>query len=129
MDGILNGLPHMFVYLDDILIASPCSQSHQKHVAEVLSILQNNGLVINAAKCLFRATAVDFLGHRVSSTGITPLADRVAAIQSFPQPSTIKELQSFLGLVTFYRRFVPTAAKLLLPLTAALGGSRPALAQ
>jgi hypothetical protein len=103
MDGVLNGLPHVFVYLDDILIASPCLQSHQRHVAEVLHILQNNGLVINTAKCIFGAAAVDFLGHRVSSTGISPLADRVAAIQSFPQPTTIKELQSFLGLVNFYR--------------------------
>jgi hypothetical protein len=107
MDRCLNGLPHIFVYLYDILIASPCMQSHKQHVAEVLNILQNNGLVINTAKCIFGVAAVDFLGHRVSSTGIKPLADRVVAIQAFPQPNTIKELQSFLGLVNFYRCFVP----------------------
>jgi hypothetical protein len=51
MDSILNGLPFVFVYLDDILIASPCLESHRSHIAEVLRILQQNGLVINANKC------------------------------------------------------------------------------
>jgi Reverse transcriptase (RNA-dependent DNA polymerase) len=101
MDSILNGLPYVFVYLDDILIASPCLKSHRRHVAEVLRILQHNGLVINAAKCVFGATSVEFLGHLVTASGISPLADRVAAIRRFPRPNTIKELQAFLGLVNF----------------------------
>jgi transposase InsO family protein len=122
MDSILNGLPFVFVYLDDILIASPCLESHRCHVAEVLRILQHNGLVINAAKCVIGASSVEFLGHLVTASGISPLADRVAAIRRFPWPNTIKELQAFLGLVNFYRRFVRSAARLLLPLTAALAG-------
>jgi Reverse transcriptase (RNA-dependent DNA polymerase) len=68
MDSILNGLPYVFVYLDDILIASPCLESHRRHVAEVLRILQHNGLVINAAKCMFGATSVEFLGHLVTAS-------------------------------------------------------------
>jgi cleavage and polyadenylation specificity factor subunit 1 len=123
MDSILNGLPFVFVYLDDILIASPCLESHRRHVAEVLRILQENGLLINAGKCTFGVTSIEFLGHQVAATGIKPLADRVAAIKQFPRPSNIKELQAFLGLFNFYRRFVQGAAKLLLPLTAALAGN------
>jgi RNase H-like domain found in reverse transcriptase/Integrase zinc binding domain/Integrase core domain len=88
----------------------------------VLRILQANGLVINAAKCIFGATEVEFLGHHVSASGISPLADRVAAIRRFPQPVTVRDLQAFLGLVNFYRRFIKAAARILLPLTAALAG-------
>jgi RNase H-like domain found in reverse transcriptase/Reverse transcriptase (RNA-dependent DNA polymerase)/Integrase zinc binding domain len=122
MDSILNGLPFVFVYLDDILIASPSLESHRRHVAEVLDILSRNGLVINVGKCVFGQSTVEFLGHRVSSAGILPLADRVAAIRQFPSPNTVKELQSFSGLINFYRRFIRSAAKLLLPLTAVLKG-------
>jgi hypothetical protein len=64
-----------------------------------------------------------FLGHRISLAVVLPLADRVAAIKQFPPPNTVKELQSFLGLINFYRRFIQSAAKLLLPLTAVLKGS------
>jgi hypothetical protein len=123
MDSILNGLSFVFVYLDDILIASPRQESHRRHVAEVLRILQENGLLINAGKCTFAVASVEFLGHQVTATGIKPLADRVAAIKQFPRPSNVRELQAFLCLFNFYRRFVQGAAKLLLPLTAALAGS------
>jgi hypothetical protein len=97
--------------------------SHRCHVAEVLRILQQNGLVINASKCVFGATTVEFLGHSVTAAGISPLADRVTAICRFPRPNTVRELQSFLGLINFYRQFIKAAAKILLPLTAVLSGN------
>jgi Reverse transcriptase (RNA-dependent DNA polymerase) len=122
MDSIRNGLPFGFVYLDDILVASPCLESHRCHVAEVLDILSRSGLVINVGKCMFGRESVEFLGHSVSSAGVLPLADRIAAIRQFPPPNTVKELQSFLGLINFYRRFIRSAAKLLLPLTAVVKG-------
>jgi RNase H-like domain found in reverse transcriptase/Reverse transcriptase (RNA-dependent DNA polymerase) len=122
MNSILNGLPYVFVYLVDILIASSCLESHRRHVAEVLDILSKNGLVINVGKCVFGQESVEFLGHRVSSAGVLPLADRVAAIKQFPPPNTVKELQSFLGLINFFRRFIQLAAMLLPPLTAVLKG-------
>ena len=56
--------------------------------------------------------------------GVAPLPDEVSAVADFPQPTTIKELQAFLGVVNFYRRFIPAAAKILLPLTAVLKGGR-----
>jgi hypothetical protein len=67
--------------------------------------------------------AVDFLGHRISADGVVPLLKHVEAIQKYPRPTDMKSLQSFLGLVNFYRRFVPAAAKILRPLTDALRGS------
>ena len=66
---------------------------------------------------------MDFLGHLVSSQGIRPLAAKVEALRGHPQPNTIKELQQSLGLLNFYRRFLPSTAKVLAPLTEALRGS------
>ena len=55
-------------------------------------------------------TTLDFLGHRITSTGITPLPEKVEAITHLEQPETIKGLQGFIGMVNFYRRFIPAAA-------------------
>jgi hypothetical protein len=122
MDSLLGNLPFAFVYLDDILVASPDPSSHRRHLEAVFAILQSNGLVVNADKCLFGLPEVDFLGHRLTAKGISPLPSRVQAIANFPQPPTVKHLQAFLGLFNFYRRFIPAAAKIVQPLTRALRG-------
>ena len=81
------------------------------------------GLVLNLLKCTFGHSSVDFLFHLVSSQGICSLATKVEALHCHPQPNTIKELQQFLGLLNFYKGFLPSAAKVLAPLTEALKGS------
>ncbi len=122
MDSILGSLPFAFVYLDDILVASTDEAAHWRHLEAVFSSLQQNGLVINPDKCLLACKSIDFLGHRLSASGIAPLPSRVQAIADFPRPATVKQLQVFLGLFNFYRRFIPAAAKLVLPLTRSLRG-------
>jgi hypothetical protein len=122
MDTILGGLPFAFVYLDDILVASPDEKSHWLHLQAVFSVLQQNRLIVNPEKRLLACSTVDFLGHRLSSSGIGPLPSRVQAIADFPRPATVKQLQAFLGLFNFYRRFIPAAAKLVRPLTGPLRG-------
>ena len=124
MDRILGGLPFVLIYLDDILVASPDRATHKVHLRAVLQILRENGLVLNRSKCEFFRSEVEFLGLRVTAGGVAPLPDQVSAVADFPQPTTIKELQAFLGAVNFYRRFIPAAAKILLPLTAVLKGGR-----
>jgi cleavage and polyadenylation specificity factor subunit 1 len=123
MDSILGSLPFAFVYLDDILVASTDEAAHWRHLEAVFSALQQNGLVINPDKCLLACKSIYFLGHRLSASGIAPLPSRVQAIADFPRPATVKQLQAFLGLFNFYRRFIPAAAKLVLPLTRSLRGS------
>jgi hypothetical protein len=120
MDSLLGRLPFAFVYLDDILVASPSAAEHQRHLAAVLSVLQDNGLVVNAEKCTFGQPSMEFLGHSIGPAGIRPLPSHVQAIANFPRPVTVRNLQAFLGLFNFYRRFVPAAARLILPLTRAL---------
>ena len=124
IDRILGGLPFILIYLDDILVASPDRQTHSEHLRTVLTLLRQHGLVLNRAKCQFFRSEVDFLGLRVTAGGVTPLPDQISAVASFPQPTSIKELQAFLGAVNFYRRFIPAAARILLPLTAVLKGGR-----
>jgi transposase InsO family protein len=80
------------------------------------------GLVINAEKCLFAATAVEFLGPKVSAAGDEPLRIHVQAVLAHPEPTNISELQAFLGTVNFYRRFLPAAARTLKLLTDLLIG-------
>ena len=124
MDRLLAGLPFVLIYLDDILIFSPDRSSHTDHLRQVLQILKDAGLVLNRAKCEFFRSTVEFLGLRVAAGGVSPLPDQISAVRNFPQPSTVKELQAFLGAVNFYRRFIPAAARILLPLTAELKGGR-----
>jgi hypothetical protein len=86
-------------------------------------------LVINHEKCVFRVAEVEFLGHHVTAAGVSPIASRVAAIQQHPAPTTVKELQGFLGVINIYRRFIPATARILKPLTDQLkGGPKPAAA-
>ena len=123
MDRILGNLPYTFVYLDDIIIFSSSTQEHTMHLEELFHRLQQNGLVINPAKCEFFRGSLEFLGHHVDAQGMQPLPSHVQAIKAFPAPTDVKALQRFLGLVNFYRRFVPRAAHILKPLTDALAGS------
>jgi hypothetical protein len=103
MDHIFFDLPFCFVYLDDLLIASRSAEEHRHHLRQALLRLQENGLVINREKCVFGRQEVEFLGHRVAASGVSPLPERVAAIRQFPRPKNIRDLQAFLGLFNFYK--------------------------
>ena len=122
MDRALQGLPIIFVYLDDILITSPDTASHRLHLQAVFRRPREFGLVLNISKCVLGASSVDFLGHHITAGGAQPLTSQTATIENFPRPNTIKELQGFLGLINFYRRFIPAATNMLLPLTNSLCG-------
>ena len=116
MDSVCRGLDNVYVYLDDILIASHNEAEHLADVRVVCQRLTNHGLVVNTAKCQFGSPEIDFLGHHVNEQGITPLPIRVKDILGFPQPATKKKLQEFLGMVNFYHRFIPHASGLMQPL-------------
>ena len=128
MDRVLSGLDFVFVYLDDILIASTDRAQHFIHLRIVFQRLLDNGLVINPSKSIFCQQQVKFLGHVVTANGISPLDKHIVAVKDFPKPVSKTDLQRFLGLINFYRRFLPGVARLLRPLTDALkGGPRAAL--
>ena len=120
MDTVCQGLDFTFIYIDDILVASENVEMHKQHLQELFQRLKDYGLVINLSKSLLGRDTIDFLGHRISNAGIMPLPNKVDAIVRFNQPVTIRGLQEFVGMVNFYRRFIPAAAQTMLPLFEAL---------
>ena len=99
MDTVLRGLDCTFVYVDDILVASRSKAEHMVHLRQVLERLQQQGLVINLAKCQFGRHELDFLGHHITKHAATPLPSKVTAIREFTRSSTVKGLQEFVGMV------------------------------
>ena len=122
MDEVLRGLDFCYAYVDDLLIASRNPTEHLTHLRLVFERLSQYGIIINAQKSVLGVSNLIFLGHLVDSNGIRPLREKVEAIHIFPKPATQRKLREYLGLVNFYRRFLPDGAKLLLPLTNLLSG-------
>lgn len=123
VDEITRGLDFCYCYLDDFLVFSKDEAQHENHLRQLFQKLQDYGMVINTSKCVFGVPEVTFLGYRISECGTTPLDSKVQAIREFPTPQDVRQLRRFLGMVNFYRRFVPNAAQLQAPLNALLIGS------
>ena len=101
MDEVLRELPFVYAYIDDILIASKDATLHKWHLNELLRRLTHYGFQINLDKCVFGSTHIDFLGHHTDANGITPLPEKIKAIQEFPVPTTIRQLRRFIGMINF----------------------------
>ncbi|BHF67350.1 hypothetical protein SprV_0301037600 [Sparganum proliferum] len=117
IDEILRGLPFAYAYIDDILVASCSAEEYASHLRLIFDRFQQHGLQSNVDKCVFGVNSLDFLGHHVDQHGITPLTVKVQCILSFPVPNTLTQLRRFIGLITYYRRFIPHCASILAPLT------------
>ncbi len=102
VDRAVADLEVVFAYVDDMDVASKKAEEHAIHLWQLFTRLREHGLVINAEKCVFGASSIEFLGHRLSAAGVEPLPAHVAAVVVFPRPSTVKELQGFLGMGNFY---------------------------
>nr|VZI09155.1 unnamed protein product [Spirometra erinaceieuropaei] len=111
-----------FAYIDDLQVASSTTEEHMEHLTTVFDRLQQFGVVLNPSKCVFGVPSLEFLGHLVDSHGIRPLPSKFAAIRDFPPPTSKRKLQRLLGMVNFYRQFLPNCADLILPLTNVLSG-------
>jgi hypothetical protein len=108
MDSLLGNLPFAFVYLDDILVASPSSAEHHRHLSTVFSLLQDNGLVINADKCTFGHASMEFLGHHIGPLASSLCLPACRPLPSSLAPTTVRRLQAF----NFYTSFIPAGARL-----------------
>lgn len=124
IDEVTSGLEYCFAYIDDILVASVDEQEHIVHLRQLFQRFASYGVVLNHEKCCFGKPNLRFLGYAVDSAGIQPPPERVEAITNMAPPSTIKALRRFLGMINFYRRFLPKAADIQAPLTALLGGPK-----
>lgn len=115
----------VLVYLDDILIYSKTEEEHKEHLGLVLKALREAKLYAKASKCEFGRNQLEFLGHVVSSEGISACPKKIQAIKDWPVPTNITELRSFLGLANFYRRMIDKFSHLAAPLTELLKDSVP----
>ena len=107
IDQVLHGLPSVYVYIDEVLVASTSPQEHQRHLRLVFDRSKQFGITLNCAQCEFGVLELTYLGHFVSKDGISRLPERVKAIQDFLPPKNQKKLHEFLGIVNFYHRFLP----------------------
>lgn len=123
VDEMVRGLDFCYAYLDDFLVYSKDETTHKEHLRQLFARFQEYGMVINTSKCVFGVSEVTFLGYSISADGTKPLPAKVEAIKDFPTPKNVRELRRFLGMVNFYRRFIPGAAMFQAPLNALLTGS------
>ena len=118
MDLLLAGLQwsHCLVYIDDVIVLGKSFPSHLEKLSIVFDRLRTAGLKLKPSKCHFLQQKVQFLGHVVSSEGVTPDPSKIEKVADWPTPTTTKEVQQFLGLASYYRKFVKDFAELAKPL-------------
>ena len=116
MENLLQGIPRVCVYLDDILVTGATEQEHLANLAQVLQRLEAAGMKLKRPKCAFLLKSVSYLGHVISAEGLHTAELKVKAIVDAPDPRNLTELRSFLGLVNYYGKFLPNLANTLAPL-------------
>ncbi|KAA0035443.1 ty3-gypsy retrotransposon protein [Cucumis melo var. makuwa] len=107
----------VIVFIDDILVYSKTEVEHEDHLHQVLGTLRANKLYAKFSKCEFWLKKVSFLGHVMFSEGVSVDPAKIEAITSWPRPSTVSEIRSFLGLAGYYKRFVEDFSRIASPLT------------
>jgi len=118
MDSLFGQDVNVEVFIDDIAIFTTGSfEKHLEALRDVLSFLSSENFCINKSKCTFAAAEVDYLGHAINSSGIKPQLQKISTILNLEAPTNVKQLRRFIGLVIYYRDFIPQRSHVLTPLT------------
>ena len=107
----------VLAYMDDILVYAKTEEEHDGLVKNVLERLRKNGLAISPEKCIWKGEEVEFLGYIIGRDGIRMSQSKVEAVLSWERPTSLKEVQSFLGFANFYRRFIQGYSQIARPMT------------
>ena len=111
-----EGPDFLAVYIDDVLVFSRTLEDHMRHLSAVIHRLQEVGLKLKPKKCYFIRQSVEYLGHLITTHRLQPNPKLVQAVQEFPVCQNLKNLYQFLGLSSYYSRFIPGYAKIAQPL-------------
>ena len=104
-------------YMDDVLIhTNGTLEDHLKHVQIIIDRMFDHNFKIKLSKCHWAKQEIEYLGFKINRSGVSPLQDKIKAIKSLKPPTTVKQIRSFLGMVSFYRRFIPNFAEMSSPL-------------
>ena len=106
----------VFIYIDDLIVFSDTPEEHLKNLEQVFKVLEENGLRINIEKCHFFQTEVELLGHVLSKDGLKPVDSKVKVILNWLPPKNVSQLRSFLGAISYYRKFIDKFALYAKPL-------------
>lgn len=109
--------PNVFVYLDDIIIATDTIEKHFDFLARIATRLKDAGLTISPDKSRFCMKSLKYLGYIIDEEGIHPDPEKTAAVHNYPQPKNVKDVRRLLGLAGWYRRFIPNFSTITAPLS------------
>ncbi|MES9879335.1 MAG: reverse transcriptase family protein, partial [Sedimenticola sp.] len=125
MRKLLDNLEGVDNFIDDIMIFSSTWKEHMDSLRQVFTRLRQHKLTARPTKCIIGAGEIECLGHRVGSSGVCMVPEKVQAIVNAPKPSTKRQVRAFLGLAGFYRKFIPDFASIVVPLTDLTKKSEP----
>jgi len=106
----------MVIFIDDILVATDIKKRHNELVKEVIKRLEENDLFVKPEKCKWKVRGVEFLGVVIGPKGVEMQKEKIEKVLNWPVPRNIKEVQKFLGLANYYRRFIKDFARIAAPL-------------
>ena len=116
MDLILAGIPGVYIYIDDILILAKDLEEHEQICRRLFHRFRQARLTLEPRKCFFLRKEAEYLGHIIGKGQIKPNPNKIRAVREYPVPKTQKKVKQFLGLVSFYRKFIQGFAKIAQPL-------------
>ena len=113
MNIVLQGCEEFaMAYLDDVLIFSKNPEEHLRHIETIFERIRQHGLKLKLKKCAFVKEETEYLGFVISKDGVKPDPKKVEAIRDLPEPKNLREIRGFIGMCSYYRRFVPNFSKI-----------------